>query len=312
MSQVKVQNSTIGEIVVNVSISKVNTLVLGIENDLIKSCKNVNFDKECKNYKTGIIFPVLACRGIKFLKDLRGVKANSEIKILNLTLDAKGAEDLNTAIITVKKEITLIEKEKELKEMNEAKKEEFFTITDSTSYNLSSSNKFASNFLKTVSKKHKDIMLQNTKVTDTYYGDYIIETTYQISMSCFLANIKTLEDVRKAERKEKNEKEIKELEKKIENKDVAYRNIHFVDADLCTGATYYTFTEKVSPALFAKVSNLFEKINTRHRGDDFDSMHESGFIGYATRYPKKVCEKLYPSYIQEGIEEIKKEIERLR
>jgi len=141
-------------------------------------------------------------------------------------------------------------------------------------------------------------------VTDEKINDkrIVVEITKEIEE--YLRLLREKEEIRKLPYKEKLEKIIKQLKYKI-------NFLEFVDADMITGLKYYKLKNKLDLDVWNKVKHLFEYINTAQHNDEFDSMFESHYKGYATIYPDKV-EKILRTIYKDKIVRIEKNIEKFK
>lgn len=244
-----------------------------------------------------------------YIKDNTLFIANGKYKSKKIAGINDIPDELSNWYKEAKQYIENLKNEKELAEIEESKKDEFIEISNHSSYGLSTSNMFANSKINSLDKKYAKIILKEAEKVGVDLGDYSITEDYKISMEQFLVNLEELERFKIVEKDKAKAKKIEKLEKDIEEKNIGYKNIVFVDSDLCTGLTYYTFVNRVDKNDFNKVRHLFKYIDTTFRSDEFDSMYDSNFKGYATTKPEEVCNILYENWkdelIYKKIEELK-------
>jgi len=68
-----------------------------------------------------------------------------------------------------------------------------------------------------------------------------------------------------------------------------------IDSDLCTGRKYYVLSKRVDIRAWDAIKKYFVYINAKNHSDDFDSMLNSNYIGWATAYPEEV-KKILKTY----------------
>jgi len=198
--------------------------------------------------------------------------------------------------------------EEEIKKDKEVKEVEF---SIDTYYGVHTSNEYLKSLgFNNLSEKEIKELEKIGKRVDVDMGDYNITSYYVAPMDKLVLFLKDVKAKRKEDKIKDLEKRISEIKDRIENKNVPYKNIYFVDVDLSSGISYYTFAKRVDIKDFNKVRKYFEYIKPYE--NDYDPMYGSKFKGYATRNPEKVCDILYPGWREEGLEKLKKELEVLQ
>jgi len=122
----------------------------------------------------------------------------------------------------------------------------------------------------------------------------------------YIRQLKEEERIAKLTRKEQIKEQIKKLKTET-------TSTYLVDKDLVTGLSWFTLTKRVDKKTWKSVSHFFTYIDTTYHSDDFDSMYESKFKGYATIKPAEVDAILCKDKeeIEEKIKKLEEELAKI-